>query len=216
MVSRVLGRVTGKHFDFNTLDMGGIRAEYDQGHAVGVFPEGRPTWDGRQNPISSEIGTLIQDLRARVVFCRIKTGHLFKPHWARWPRWVVVEIEYDPPVRFPEDWSPAQVQSEVSRRLTIDPRVTPTGPNFGIHTPQGITRLLFACPRCFERGTLRHPTWWRSDIRCTKCVARWELTTANTLVAKTPSTESMHLIDAVDRVRETFGEDAPVVDDQDA
>ena len=216
LVARALGRMTGNRFDFDTVDRENIRREYAQGRVIAVFPEGQTTWDGRQNPISPAVGGLIQELNARVVFCRIKTGHLFKPRWARWPRWVSVEVEYDPPLRFPEDWSPEQVETEISKRLTIDPRVSPSGLSFGFHATQGITRLLFACPRCFERGTLRHPTWWRSHVRCTKCVARWRLTTANRLVAKTPSTESMHLIDAVERLRESFGEDAPALDDREA
>lgn len=77
-------------------DMESIRtmqALVRDGHAIGFFPEGQRTWDGRTRPLLPGAEKLVRILGAPVVAVRLKGAYLSKPRWATSFRRGTVEVE---------------------------------------------------------------------------------------------------------------------------
>ncbi|MCB9763032.1 MAG: 1-acyl-sn-glycerol-3-phosphate acyltransferase [Alphaproteobacteria bacterium] len=181
---------------------------YKDGQVVVMFPEGTRTWDGRQVPVRDGVGRLIRKLKARVVFVRNRTGYLFQPRWARYPRWVPVELEYSAPFTF-EGMSADAIAEVVEAQLQVDPEARAQGTAFGFRMAHGLPEYLWACPSCFARGGLQLDPRDGNRVRCGACGRGWTVTVDARLVddAGVEDTVAAHH----DRVVAHFG--APPVAD---
>jgi 1-acyl-sn-glycerol-3-phosphate acyltransferase len=183
-----------------------------EGEAVGLFPEGRRTWDGCTLPLVPGAGRLVKLLDAPVVFVRNRTSYLRTPQWARHTRWVPIRLEVSGPVRFPPAASEEDVEREIVRRITIDPLST-RAPRFsaGWRMAVGLPDLLWACPRCFALAGLRPVGRARNRLQCRPCGALWRLHVDHRLEALSGGAEGFHIAEACQRIAAHFG-CPPVID----
>ncbi len=183
---------------------------YDAGHAITLFPEGVRSWTGRPMPILPGIGRLIQRLDARVLFGRIESGYLVAPRWARYPRWIPVEIDYSGPVRYPAHLSAEEITEDVRRRLHVEPRRDPARRAFGFRIAEGLDQLLWACPACGSLGGLAVSGRRRDTVRCAGCGAAWRLDLDAVLHGEAGA-PTFTVAEAYDQMRGHFGS-PPVLD----
>lgn len=181
------------------------------GRVVGLFPEGNRSWDGRPLPILPGLGWLIRKLQGPVVFVRNTTGWLMHPRWARYPRWVPMELEFSELVFFPEDWSTSRIEEEVARRLAIDPAaVQLRGRAWGFRMAHGLPDYLWACPACFALDALQVHPKDGDRVDCACCGAAWRVDVMQVLHPVGDGPE-LRVSAAFDHIVAHFGE-LPTVD----
>lgn len=179
---------------------------YHRGQLITQFPEGKRSWTGRPLPITAGSGRLVKSLGCPVIYCRILTGYLQHPRWARWPRIVPWVMSYDPPVSYPPDATTEEINRDIALRLAIDPDevVAPPG-SFGFRMAQGLPAFLWACPACFGVETLEVVPSDKNSVCCRSCGATWrvDVSTRLTLAGKLPTV--MTVAAAQERVAAHFG-----------
>lgn len=74
--------------------LGTVRKLIEEGAVVGIFPEGRRTWDGRTLPLHPATGRLPRLLRTQVITADIDGGYLTRPRWARRGRRGRIVVRY--------------------------------------------------------------------------------------------------------------------------
>ena len=151
--------------------MAEMQRRYEDDQVVVIFPEGLRTWDGRNAPLLPGIGRLIQRLDAKVVFVKIHTGHLYHPRWARFPRFVPLDIELSGPHGF-EGMDQDEILAAVTEGIRIDHTRVPDGLKVGFRMAEGLPTWLWACPSCFALDALAARG---HDITCATCAASWEV-----------------------------------------
>jgi len=154
----------------------------EAGEIVGIFPEGRRSWDGRTLTVLPRIGRLIKRLDCPVVFCRNINGHLHQPRWAHYPRLTSVRQEFTGPIRFPPEMSEEEIEAEVQRHISVDPsRVKTPLFSLGFRLAHGLDNYLWACPSCFAVEGLRLDPSSGNQLRCRFCDATWRVDIAQRL-----------------------------------
>ena len=146
----------------------GVRRE---GRAIGIFPEGARSDDGRSLPPIPAVARLVRKLGVPVVSARIAGGYLSRPRWARNIRTGGVQIEYG--LLFSREdlsrLSDDQVLSALATGLEFDEMAWQRKNRIkfrGRRPAEFLERLLFICPHCHSRSCLES----RDDLlRCTVC-----------------------------------------------
>ena len=179
---------------------------YQRGQLITMFPEGTRSWAGRPLPITVGTGRLVKRLGCPVVICRITTGHLLHPRWARWPRWVPWRMHYDPPVSYPAEATVEEINRDIAVRLRIDPDTieAPWGA-FGLRLAEGLPAFLWACPACFAVGALAVADNDRSRIVCRGCRAGWRVDLSTRLISDLPGVPALTVAAAGERIAAHFG-----------
>jgi 1-acyl-sn-glycerol-3-phosphate acyltransferase len=155
---------------------------YEAGQVVTIFPEGRRSWDGHTQPLLPGIGRTVKRMGARVVVARMTSTYLFQPRWATWPRWVPNLIEYEPPVEYPSTMSAEEITADIQRRMAVVPRLPEGYRVAGTRMAEGLSDLLWACPRCFSLGGVEVTGPRNNHILCRACGMGWELDLATRLL----------------------------------
>lgn len=174
MLIGALGAFPKSKFVKDKDAMAHMQRIWDMGHVVLIFPEGTRTWDGRTRPVIPGIGRLIKRMDAKVVYCRIQTGHYHHPRWARYPRLVPVRVEYDGPYDY-EDKAQSELDDIVSEKIRIDPNPKVEGWSWGFRMAHGFPTYMWGCPHCHALRSLDiHP---KDDnaVLCGGCGAAWRL-----------------------------------------
>ena len=89
----------------------------DRGYSILVFPEGHHTTDGNLRPFRSGIGLLVNNLRLPVIPMRIDGLFELKRAGKRTARPHQITVKIGAPVRFQPNIDPAQIASELERRV---------------------------------------------------------------------------------------------------
>jgi 1-acyl-sn-glycerol-3-phosphate acyltransferase len=152
-----------------------LAEHYDNGLVVTLFPEGVRTWTGAPMPVLPGIGRLIKRLDATVVYGRIKSGYLLHPRWAKYPRYVPLDIEYQGPFRYPEHLTAEEITEDVRSRLHVVPERDKSRFAWGFRLAEGLPELLWACPRCKALDALEVPRRDRDTVACRACKATWRV-----------------------------------------
>lgn len=172
---QTLGAFPKMKFVKDRDSMRALDDHYRQGLAVTLFPEGVRTWDGRGMPVQPGIGRLIKRMDARVLFARLNTAYLVMPRWAKYPRYVPLEIDYEGPFQYEESATAEEIAADVAARLQVTPKRDTSRFAFGFRLAEGLPELLWACPSCFAQESLEVVGLRRRDIRCTGCGCGWRL-----------------------------------------
>lgn len=179
---------------------------YKHGQMVFMFPEGKRTWTGRTLPVTPGSGRLVKSLGCPVVHCRVTTGYLFHPRWAKWPRFVPYEMHYDPPVTYPPEASAEEITEDMRRRITVDPDAVPAPRgSWGFRMAEGLPSFLWACPACFATESLQVPAQDRDSIVCPACGQGWRIDVSTHLTPHRADGEAMTVATAFDRISAHFG-----------
>jgi 1-acyl-sn-glycerol-3-phosphate acyltransferase len=178
-----------------------LAQRYRAGDVIVLFPEGTRSWDGRAGEVQAGIGRLVLRLDATVVTARITTGHLYRPRWARWPRYVPIRVEHDPGRRFGAPHTAESVTAILAERLKIDVNIEAPPWSFGFRLAEGLPGYLWACPSCFTLGALAVTGKRRDGVHCGACDASWRLDISNRLHGELP----LRVNQAFDRIVAHFG-----------
>lgn len=189
--------------------MRNLTERYEAGDPVVIFPEGARSYDGRPLPVLPGIGRTVKRMGAKVVVARIKTGHLFHPRWAKYPRWVRVIVEHETLPDFAPDADPAQITETIREAMQIDPDVDAPPLSFGWRMAHGLPRYLWACPACFAYEGLEVDRRRGNWVQCRACSERWRVDTSNRMNGK----QSFRIPHARDRILTYYAKD-PVADRQ--
>lgn len=201
-----LGAFPKEKFVKDRSSMAAVEQLYRQGAVVCIFPEGERTWDLRLNPVGEGLGRLIKRLDARVVYCRQHTAFHWQPRWARYPRWVPVRVDYDPPIRYPPEASPAEITAHATERMRVPLQASFSSPTLGLGMAHGLPDFLWACPRCHEPGALQVSGRRGNHLRCSSCDARWQLTVEADLLGLSTAARSYRLDQAYDAITDPYGD----------
>lgn len=208
---KALGAFPKKKFVKDRNSMEAVQELFDDGQLITIFPEGTRSWDGRPMPIGDGIGRLVKRLDSPVILAHMVSAHFFWPRWAHYPRFIPVHIEYEGPLRWPEDATAAEITADIARHLGR-PQYIPEGyRTWGFRMAHGLPAFLWACPHCFALDALGvHPAD-SNHVLCGSCGADWAVTLDTRLAPATDTLPERSVAEAYDHVVEHFGE-RPVVD----
>lgn len=175
---------------------------YDQGFVITLFPEGNRSWDGKTTKIAPGIGRLVKRLQSPVVYGRLKTAYFFQPRWARYPRWVPIEIEYDGPYHYSDHQTVDDITADVQRRLHVQQQLPASYLTWGFRMAEGLPNYMWACPSCFAVESLRVVGKKKNAVQCSVCTEQWTLNTQCVLQA---SGQSFTVEEAMDTIKAHFG-----------
>ena len=135
-----------------------IRIKREKG-VIGVFPEGKRTWDGRTGEILYATSKLAKNLRVPVVTIHVAGGYLSRPRWASNSRRGRIEMTAEV-LYTPEQLAESSVD-EVHQGLTAALRHDEAawqqirGYAFtGRRLAEKLELALFICPQCRRIGTM--------------------------------------------------------------
>jgi len=159
-VMRLLGSIPTSKFMSDIATISQVLRILKRKGVVGVFPEGRRTWDGRMLWHVPTVSKLIHKLKLPVVGVIIKGGYLAKPRWARHMRKGAVELEYKLVFTAEELASISAEECRVllEKRLYHDDMAWQKEkmiPFPGKALAEHIESTLFACPKCMSFNSIR-------------------------------------------------------------
>ena len=197
---RMVGCFPKKKYTKDKESMQDLQRFFDEGYTIMLFPEGNRSWNGETAEIQPGIGRLIKRLGCKVVYGRLSTAYLVQPRWAKYPRWVPVEMTYDGPYSYDDSQTVEEITAHVQSCLTVNPTVKSGGRTAGFRMAHGLPQYLWACPSCFALSTMTVSKRGGDWVSCTSCQAEWAVDVESML---TPSTsgpamtvaEAFHLID---------------------
>jgi len=179
-----------------------LQDKYDEGYAVILFPEGNRCWNGETSSVGDGIGRLIKRMGATVVYARMNSAFLFQPRWAKYPRWVPIEITYDGPYRYGDDNRTAEeIAQEVQDKLTVSAHLKKPAMTWGFRMAHGLRQYLWACPECFSFESLYPSKKDGNVIECSSCGAHWKLNVENIMQGDT----TLPVNKAFEKLDEHFG-----------
>jgi 1-acyl-sn-glycerol-3-phosphate acyltransferase len=201
-VLRNYGSVPKKKFTSDAQAIRNLKRWSDLGRAVGLFPEGQRSWDGRLLEFIPGIETLVRLLNVPVVTFRVYNADRQWPRWAETMRRGRVHLEFDPPHSFDRKTPQKEVYRYIRQRLSVEEYGSPHWPVRGKNFAHGLSNPLFACPSCLAGEALRCD---KDDAQCVACGKRWRISETNTMhgLAGAPS---FAITEAIDRVHEHFAQ----------
>ncbi len=158
----------------NKSDMGTIRkllARKNDGKHIGVFPEGRRSWDGTTEPLYYATAKLIKLLKMPVVAVEIHGGNLAYPRWARRRRKGKIKLTYRYilTVEQIEMYSMDELFGTMRSALLHQEEIVQSQENYHYKGPkraEHLEKLFFACPSCQKFDTL---TSKQHSLYCDHC-----------------------------------------------
>ena len=197
------GTVPKRKFSSDATAVKKLRSWAKLGGSVALFPEGARTWDGTPLPLVPGIDKLIRLIGLPVVTARIINADRGMPRWGNGSRYGHVHVEYDTPKSFDRRTPLDEIFSYVDTRIRVDPLSCKRWPVTGKRLAEGLTMVLFACPKCYYLEGLSARG---NFLQCTSCTARWRVDTTNHLIAVSRS-ESLSIIAARERLHQHFSVD---------
>ena len=148
---------------------------FDEGNGILLFPEGNRSFSGETAPLLPGVGRLIKRLNCKVVYARMNTNYFFQPRWAKYPRWVPIEITYDGPHTYDPDLTAEEITADAQKRLNVVPHLKKPARTFGFRMAHGLPQYLWACPHCHAMESLSVARDDGNAVVCNSCDARWTL-----------------------------------------
>lgn len=194
---KMVGCFAKKKFTKDREAMQQLHDFYEQGYTILLYPEGNRSWNGETAQIQPGIGRLIKRLNCKVVFGRLDTAYLAQPRWAKYPRWVPIEMTYDGPYSYSEDQTAEEITAHVQKALTVTPKLSKPYRTFGFRMAHGLPQYLWACPSCFAMESLAVSPRSGNAVCCGECAAEWSVDVESTLRGESMMTvaEAFHILD---------------------
>lgn len=138
---------------------------------VGIFPEGRRSWDGHTLPLLYSTAKLIKMLKIPVVTAVFKGAYLSLPRWTKRSRRGEVMLSFSLTLTAKECASLGadEIFDRITSALEFDEFAWQRGrmiPFRGTKPAENLELTLFACPACGGIGTLRSGG---ETLACTAC-----------------------------------------------
>jgi 1-acyl-sn-glycerol-3-phosphate acyltransferase len=153
LLMKLFGSIPTSKFMTDTSTVANILRIIKANGVIGIFPEGRRTWDGKPLRHVPTVSRLVHKLKLPVVGVVVKGGYLSKPRWGRGLRKGHVEMEYRMLFSSEElktlTWD--ECRSLLEERLTHDDNEWNEREEIafvGKRPAEYIERVLFVCPKC--------------------------------------------------------------------
>ena len=139
-----------------------------KGYSVVVFPEGRLSVDGRQNPIVENSASFFKRLGVDVVLGSIRGAYFAGPKWRKksYPSEVRVKAERILTPAEMKAMSDDELQSLIAEALAFDESKEPQTPFPQKDKAVGLENLLYRCADC---GALYSTEGTGNDLVCRAC-----------------------------------------------
>jgi 1-acyl-sn-glycerol-3-phosphate acyltransferase len=158
----------------------------DQGHSIGIFPEGQRNWDGRTLPLIKSTAKLIRMLKIPVITAVFRGGYYSQPRWGTSIRKGELIIDYK--ILFSGDEVGKMKVSDIHDKLTealAHDEVNYQKQNLidfsGGRYAENIEQFLFACPSC---GELKGFYSDKDRFVCTSCGKAWRINSVQEIQAE--------------------------------
>ena len=203
-VAAALGAFGKKKYVRDTASLKVMMQLLRDGEAVVVYPEGTRTWDGRPLPVIPGLGRLVRKMKVPVIYTRLENTFLFNPRWATWPRFIPVRITFDGPYRYGPEWSAADIEADIQRKLATQPELPDRGLLGGFRLAHGLPGYLWACPACGGEEALALDPTDGDAVTCRSCRSGWRLDLACVLHGRADA-PTLTLAEAIDRLAAHVG-----------
>ena len=155
-----------------------------KGDVVGIFPEGTRTWDGEAIPINETTAKLVRLFNVPIVILNLEGGYGLKPRWATVGRKGSLCIRVVRTITREElqQMQLSDIEEALSRSLDFchqQWQVTAQIPYRSSRRAEGIERLLYLCPDCQGKSTMRAK---KNIISCHNCDLRFKLDDYDNLI----------------------------------
>ncbi len=145
--------------------------------AVGIFPEGARSWDGKSLCISGALYKLVKLLKIPVVTAKISGAYFSSPRWADTKRRGRIEIDIKLLLDSDDvmQMSLRDIEEKISSALEhndFDWQRQNMVPFRGKALAKGLERLIYMCPECQNIGTLHTAG---DKLWCRACSAEYRI-----------------------------------------
>ena len=193
----LVGYIPKKKFVSDTRAIRQIMRTTHNGGIVGIFPEGRRSWDGQTVHITSATYKLIKMLKVPVVTAVIKGAYLSEPRWSNTKRWGVVEVKMNTLLSADDlaHMSLPEIEKAIETALDHNEFAWQDTRHIaykGKGLAEGFERLLFTCPECKNIGTMDSHD---DRVWCTSCGAEYYLDEYGYIHSKNGHLPSMNIVD---------------------
>jgi len=165
-----------------------------EGEIVAIFPEGERTWDGNPLPITAKATKLLARANVPIVPVRIQGSYVVFPRWARFPLPGRITVRIFPP------FLPPLLSKHISSILAMVAAQS-DGKTWFCRPASGISQLLWACPICYEVGTIHTKGL---AIHCQHCNNFWRIDRQLMLHGSDGKTDSVASLAASLKAEEIF------------
>jgi len=143
----------------------------ERGNVIGIFPEGRRTWDGATLPLVYSTSKLIRMLKVPVVVVVFKGGFFSQPRWGFHIQKGKVLMEYKILFRADEVKSlkVASIHNKLAEALSFNEFEYQEKVSVrykGRKPAEYLEQVLYTCPSCRTIGTMYSKG---KSFSCTKC-----------------------------------------------
>ena len=144
-----------------------------RGFPLMIYPEGGRNWDGETLPILKSTVKLVRLLKVPLITIVSKGNYLAFPRWANKKRKSTITIHYSKPVMFNRTTRDEEIIAHIQKGIYNNDNYTKLKKIRGKNPAEGLTRLLWRCPRCRKLEALREVNG--SLLQCAHCSSVWEV-----------------------------------------
>ncbi|MBR3245274.1 MAG: VTT domain-containing protein [Parasporobacterium sp.] len=138
------------------------------GYPVVIFPEGRLSPDGRNNPIVEDASALYQVMKTDLVIVKIKGAYFMNPKWRSSFFRSDVYVSVKTVITKEEllQMSREELGKRISAEISFNESEEPSNQIKNKNRAKGLENLLYRCADC---GTLYSTTTKGEDLICSAC-----------------------------------------------
>jgi 1-acyl-sn-glycerol-3-phosphate acyltransferase len=156
----LVGAIPKSKFISDSETVKGILHIFKRKGVIGIFPEGRRTWDGCTTPLLFPTTKLIKKLGIPVVTAKFQGGYLANPRWSRNCRRGEVTVRYNIALTSEQikKAGPEEIHSVITGYLAhneYEYQEKAMIPFKGKRLAERLELFLFTCPRCKSLDTMK-------------------------------------------------------------
>jgi 1-acyl-sn-glycerol-3-phosphate acyltransferase len=158
-----------------------------EGGVVGIFPAGTRTWDGEPNYFDITTAKLVRLFKVPVLLLNLEGTYGLKPRWTNKSRRGGMNIRVRRLITVEElkEMKLKEIDDALQEGLGFSFRqwqVKAQVPYKGRHKTQGIEKLLYLCPACYQGSTIKGH---HNKISCKECGLTFSMDLYDNLICET-------------------------------